>query len=61
MIIGHDMMVQLNFIENLKFKVLAWDDEVVPMKHPGNFLGKPNLTKREMIWVVIHTSEPDLS
>ena len=45
MIICHELMLYLGMVENFRYKVLAWDNSVVIMNYPVNFLGKPNLTK----------------
>ena len=47
-LIGRDMMVQLGLKADFGRKILEWDETVIPMKYPGNFLGQPNVTKREM-------------
>ena len=41
-------MEQLGTIEYFKRNFLEWDNTVVPMNEPGNFLGKTNPTKRDM-------------
>ena len=48
MIIGHYLMVHLILIDNFKRKDLECDKNVVPMKDPGNLLGKYNRTKYKM-------------
>ena len=48
MIIGHDLMVKLVLKADFGHQVLEWYYTFVPMKYPGNFLVKPELTKREM-------------
>ena len=55
MIIGCDLMVKLNLKANFSRQVLEWDEAVVPMKEPGNFLGQPDLTKIDIREVVMHT------
>ena len=47
-IIGHDLILQLFLKSDFGIQILEWDETVVPMKDPGNFLGKPNLTKNKM-------------
>ena len=58
MIIGHDLMVQLGPKADFGCKILEWDEPVIPMREPGNFLGKPNLTKRDTQEMVMQTLEP---
>ena len=58
MIIGRDLMVQLGLTANFKHQVLQWDGTTVHMNESRNFLGQPDLTKREMREVVMHTKEP---
>ena len=50
-------MVQLGLKDDFGCQILEWDETVISMKDPGNFLGQPDLTKREMREVVMHTSE----
>ena len=45
MIIGHDLMVQLGLKVDFGCQILEWDENVVPMKETGNFLGQHDLTK----------------
>ena len=40
MIIVRDLMVQLGLKYNFGRKILEWEETVVPMKEPGNFLGQ---------------------
>ena len=54
-IIGWDLMVRLLLPTDFKQQVLSWDDDALPMKGPGNFLGQPSLTKRKIHEVVIQT------
>ena len=51
-------MVQSYLIYYSKCKVLVWDNSVVPMKEPGIFLGKLDLTKCKIQEVVMQTSQP---
>ena len=39
-IIGRDLIVQLDLTENFKRQVLWWDGETVPMKQPSGMLEK---------------------
>ena len=41
-------MVKLGLKDDFERQILEWDETVVPMKEPGNFLGQPELTKHEM-------------
>ena len=41
-------MLQLGLIADFKCKFQELYDAVVPMKEPGNLIGKQNLPKREM-------------
>ena len=59
MIIGRDLMAQLGLMDNFKRKVLQRDGTNVHMKDPSNFLGQPDLSKREMREVIMQNSEPD--
>ena len=58
MIIGRDIMVQLGLTAKFNRQVLQWDGTTVHMKEYRKFLGKSDLTKREMREVVMQTSEP---
>ena len=58
MIIGRDLMVQLGLAAGFKRQFLQWGDATVHMKEPSMFLGKYDLTKREMCEVVMQTAEP---
>ena len=51
-------MVQLGLMADLKRQVLQCDGAAVHMKDPRSFLGKSNLTKRDMREVVMQTAEP---
>ena len=44
-------------MDGFRCKFIEWYDVVLPMKDPGNFLGKPNLTKYKMLEVLMQTSE----
>ena len=48
MIIWLDSIVQLRLVSGFKRKVLGWDNSIVHMKYPGNFLDKSNLAKLEL-------------
>ena len=56
MIIGHDLIVQIGLTADFKRQVLQWGGSTVNMKEPSSFLGKFDLTKREMHKVVMKTS-----
>ena len=43
MIIGHELMLQLNLKENFGRQILEWDEIVVLIKYSINFPGKPSL------------------
>ena len=58
MIIGHGLMVQFGLISYSKFKVLERYDYVVHIKYIENFLDKPNIIKRDIQDILMHTSEP---
>ena len=58
MIIGRELMAQLGLKANLGRQFMKWDDNLVPMKEPGIFIGKTKLTQRETRKVVMQTSEP---
>ena len=57
MITCHDLMEQLGLMANIKCKVLSRDYDLVPINEPGNYLGKPNLSKCKTSRVVIQTSK----
>ena len=38
MIIGHDLMVQLSLLDDIKRQVLQWDGTTIPMKEPNILL-----------------------
>ena len=59
MIIGHDMMVQLFLKADFGHQILEWDETIIPMKEPVNFLFQPDITKHDMKQVVIQTAKPD--
>ena len=59
MITSSDIMVQLGLEHNLGYENLEWDYTMIPMNEPGNFIVKPDLTKREMLEVFMRTAEPD--
>ena len=42
MIIGCELIVHLVMKANFGYKIPEWDETLVPMKEPGNFLGKTN-------------------
>ena len=48
MIIWLDSIVQLRLVSGFKRKVLGWDNYIVHMKYPVNFLDKSNLAKLEL-------------
>ena len=48
MIIGCDLMVQLDLKFTFGLLILEWYETVIPLTDPGNFLGQPDLTKCEM-------------
>ena len=52
------MMLQLGLKANFRHQILEWDDTVIPMKDPVNFIGQPDLTKSEIREVVKQTAEP---
>ena len=58
MIIGRYLMVQLLLKADFRHQVIRRDSANVHMKEPSSFLGKSNLTKREMREVVMQTAEP---
>ena len=58
MIIGCDLMVQLDFSADFKSQVLRWYGAIVPMKEPIGLIGKTYLTSRVMCEVEIQTAEP---
>ena len=43
---------------NFRLKLIPRDNDIVPMKEPGNLVFKPNLTKRDIQKVVMQISEP---
>ena len=53
MIICYNIIVNIGLVDNFKCKVIEWNEDVVPMKDLGNFLGKDNLTKSNIIEVVM--------
>ena len=56
--IGRDLMLKLGPIAYFNHNLLKWDENVVLMKEPGNFLGKPYLSKKDMQEVQINTVYP---
>ena len=58
MIIYHYLMIQLGPKDEFGRQIIEWDDAVIPMKEPDNFLGKHDLTKRDMQKVVMQTAQP---
>ena len=59
MIIGRYLMVQIGLTAKFKRQVLQRYGATLHIKEPRNFLGKSDLTKREMRKVVMNTAEPD--
>ena len=57
-IIGRDLMLQLGLLSDFKHKVIQWDDAIIKMKELSGLLGQIGPTSREMLEVVMHTSEP---
>ena len=51
------MMLQLGLKANFRHQILEWDDTVIPMKDPVNFIGQLDLTKSEIREVVKQTAE----
>ena len=51
-------MVQIDLEANFKCKLLGWDNAIVTMTFPGNFLPQPDLTKHKIQYVVMYTEEP---
>ena len=49
-------MVQLGLKDDFSGQVLEWDETVVPMTYPDNFLAHPDLTKRKVQEVVMHNA-----
>ena len=58
MIIGCDLMVQLDLTANFKHQILLWDGATVPTKELTILLGKSYLSKRKMRKMVMNTTEP---
>ena len=58
MIIGLDLMLHICLKDYFKHKCLQWDGATVHMNNPSSFLGRYNLTKREMCKLVMQNSEP---
>ena len=48
MVICHNLMVQPGPIKKFNRKFLEWEKSIAPTKYPGNFLGKPNITKSKI-------------
>ena len=48
MIIGFDLIVQLGLNSDFGHKIPELDETVIPMKKPGSFICKPDLTKPDM-------------
>ena len=57
MIIVRDLMVQIGLMANFKRQVIQWYGAIVHMKEPISFLGKSDLTKRDMRKMVRQTEE----
>ena len=57
MIIGRDLMVKIGLTANFRHQFLQWDGATLHRKEPSSFLGKSNITKREMREVFIQTAE----
>ena len=57
-IIGRDLMVQLVLTADFKRQLLQWDGATMHMKKPRSFLGKYDVTKRDMRKVVMQSTEP---
>ena len=53
MIIGCDLMLQLGLTDNFKCQVLQWDGAIVNMKEPSGMLRKSDLTKGDILKVVM--------
>ena len=51
-------MLKLGPIAYFNHNLLKWDEDVVLMKEPGHFLGKPYLSKKDMQEVQINTVYP---
>ena len=58
-IIGCDLMVQLCLKTDFERKLMECKETVVPIKDPVNILGQTDLTKCEILELVIQTAEPD--
>ena len=57
MIILHDLMVHIDLKANFGRQVLEWDETIVTMKGPGNFLGRTRITQCNMQYAVIQTAQ----
>ena len=57
MIISYDLMIQLGLTTDFNSHFLQWDGATVHRKEKIKFLGKFDLTKREMREVVMQTVE----
>ena len=47
------MILQLGLNDNFVYQILEWDETVIPMKDPVNFLVQPDLTKQNIPEVVM--------
>ena len=56
MIIGRNLMVQIDTTDDFKRQVLQWDGATVHMKEPRSLLGQSDLTKHDMSEVVMKTA-----
>ena len=56
MIIGRELMVQLDLTADFKHQVLQWDGATVHMKEPRGLLGKSDLNKRDMRKLVMNNT-----
>ena len=57
MIIVQDLMVKLGLTSGFKCQLLAWYNAVVSMKGPSSLTGQHELIKRDMLKLVMCTSE----
>ena len=48
-------MVKQVLKANFGRQILEWENNVIPMKDPGNLIGQTNLTKSDMREVVMNT------
>ena len=56
MVIGNDLMLQLDLLDNINHKGFQWYGFTVPMKRPSIMIGQTYLTSRDMRDVVMQNS-----